>query len=95
MRLSGVLQGSHLGPILYTISINHLSDCIRFARCLICADDVKLFCSINSVSYALRLQGDLINMNDWAKVNGLTINPSKCNEYLFIEKSTYFTLLYT
>ena len=38
----GVIQGSVLGSLLFIIYINDLSDCIKSAIVLICADDLKI-----------------------------------------------------
>ena len=49
-------NGLHLGPILFNIFINDLTDAIRFARCLLYTDDIKMESStITSVSDALIL----------------------------------------
>ena len=63
---SGVPQGSHLDPILFIIFINDLVESVHFASCLIYADDIKLYCSVTSVSDALKLQHDLDAVCTWS-----------------------------
>jgi len=43
--ISGVLQGSHLGLLLFNLFINDLPQVISHAHVLMCADDVKLCAS--------------------------------------------------
>ena len=45
--LSGVPQGSVLGPILFLIYINDLDDSIK-SNVLKCVDDTKLFRKVNT-----------------------------------------------
>ena len=44
-QVSGVPQGSNLGPLLY---INDLCDVVSFSKCLLFADDLKIFASITT-----------------------------------------------
>ena len=46
--LSGVLQDSHLGPLLFSLFMNDLPNIINFANILMYADDIKAFLSFNN-----------------------------------------------
>ena len=39
---SGVLQGSLLGPLLFTHFVNDLSGAVAFGDCVMYADDLKI-----------------------------------------------------
>ena len=59
--LSGIPQGSILGPVLFTIFINDLTDGLS-GSCQIFADDTKLYGTSNM--YA-NLQNDIIILQTW------------------------------
>ena len=60
--ISGIPQGSILGPILFTIYINDLPDCIS-GPCKIFADDTKLY---NYSNNSHHLQEDLERVEEWS-----------------------------
>ena len=62
--LSGVPQGSDLGPILFLIFINDLLDNIKSSVCLF-ADDCVLYRNIHSLQDCLILQEDLDSLGLW------------------------------
>ena len=64
---SGLPQGSVLGPILFLLYINDMSDSIRSAV-LFFADDTKLFSRLNN-SMQHPLQNDLDELADWAHIS--------------------------
>ena len=72
--LSGIPQGSILGPVLFTIFINDLSDEVN-SICKIFADDTKIF---DSTDKSLSIQQDISNLIKWSEKWNLYFNDSKC-----------------
>lgn len=74
---SGVPQGSHIGPLLFTWFINDLST-ILIVLHLLYADDLKMFSRIKSVTDCNQLQRDIDVLTRWCDENGLELNKMKC-----------------
>ena len=72
--LSGIPQGSILGPVLFTIFINDLPDLTK-STCKIFADDTKLY---DSVSNSDIIQEDLNRLQGWCDTWNLYFNSAKC-----------------
>ena len=75
--LSGVPQGSVLGPILFLIFINDLSDGVM-SLLSIFADDTKLISSVKNEKCIDQLQKSIYALQQWAKRWGMRFNASKC-----------------
>lgn len=75
---SGVSQGSILGPLLFLIMINDLPAVIKHSKCLLYADDLKLYRVIKSQSDCEALQVDIDALCNWAVENRMEFNSSKC-----------------
>lgn len=86
---SGVPQGSNLGPCLFTMLINDLSDYIRFSNVLLFADDLKLFKHIRNDGDVVSLQKDLDSVFLWSVVNKMSFNSSKCQVMTFTRSANY------
>lgn len=84
---SGVPQGSHLGPLLFTLFINDLPKVIKYSQTLMYADDVKIFLSFNNTADQALLQYDIINFTTWCEDNLMDLNTKKC-KYMIFSRTT-------
>ena len=75
--LSGIPQGSVLGPLLFVIFINDMPDEVKFNMCKLFADDCKLYGEVN-ISGTNKVQDDLSNLEKWSKKWQLPFNVKKC-----------------
>jgi hypothetical protein len=75
--LSGVPQGSVLGPELFKIYVNDLPKALN-NKCLFYADDVKIWAAVNSIEEADHLQESLDRLYQWSLDWLLPINKDKC-----------------
>ena len=75
--MSGVPQGSVLGPILFLIYINDLDDSIT-SNVLKFADDTKLFRKVNTDGDKQHLQNDLDRLVKWSEKWQMLFNFGKC-----------------
>ena len=75
--ISGVPQGSVLGPILFLIFINDI-DCGVLNWILKFADDTKLFGKVNTSAEAASLQKDVDTLCNWASTWQMEFNVEKC-----------------
>ena len=76
--VSGVPQGSLLGPLFYIIYINDMFDTIKVARPFTHADDTKLLMAIHDSFDNVSLQEDLNQVCLWSNHWDLLLNPAKC-----------------
>ena len=77
--ISGVPQGSCLGPLLFLLYINDAKSAIQYSNFLMYADDCKLYLSSSSDNYHERLQSDLKNLHSWLENRQLQLATNKCN----------------
>lgn len=93
---SGVPQGSNMSPLLFSIFINDLPNCItRNSECLLFADDFKIFRIISSDMDCLDLQTDLNNVSAWFAKNKMYLNIDKCCSMKFTRKQNIISFDYT
>ena len=82
--LSGVPQGSVLGPLLFLIYVNDIPKCVKSSQVKMFADDLKLFSS-NTMSNN-DIQHDISNIEHWSETWQLPLNKQKCS-YLRVTSS--------
>ena len=76
--ISGVPQGSVLGPLLFIIYINSMVEKAGSTELFLYADDLKIYNEIKSVEDAELLQQDLDRLYDWTRYSLLRFHPDKC-----------------
>ena len=75
--MSGVPQGSVLGPCLFLAYINYLPESLK-SRARLFADDTIVYLTITSESDSQTLQDDLLKLEQWESDWPMEFNPDKC-----------------
>ena len=76
--VSGVPQGSILGPLLFLIYIDDMLPFSPGTHIVLYADDILLYHIILSNLDYSYLQSDANRVQDWVNCNHMSLNPSKC-----------------
>ena len=86
--ISGVPQGSVLGPLLFLIFINGIAELPLSpeSKLVMYADDILLYRPIRQAYDYQLLQQDVEALGEWANNNYLTFNPSKKKAMVFSRK---------
>lgn len=93
-QTSGVPQGSILGPLMFVIFINDIATNID-VNFLLYADDLKIYCEVESSLDCVKLQESLDLIYSWCQDNHLPLNASKCNVMSYSRKNITLTHEYT
>jgi len=88
--LSGVPQGSVLGPLLFLMFVNELPLWIQNEMRMF-ADDTKIWCKIKTENDGTTLQEDLDNLSSWSEIWQLKFNAEKCISVIPAEQKYYMT----
>ena len=89
--LSGVPQGSILGPLLFIIHVDlvFLADLSSDTQLILYADDMLLYKPIRCTQDLVDLQSDTDKIGQWTRENFLTLNNSKCKTMLITRKKVF------
>jgi len=88
--LSGVPQGSILGPLLFLIYINDLFSTVHTSNALSFADETKCYKLILELRDSAKLQCYLNSMAIWSRHWNLFLNTNKFIHLSFNSNLTYF-----
>ena len=75
--ISGVPQGTVLGPLLFLILMSDIDEGITNSKIISFADDTLLYNSVSEVEDCDLLQVDLDTIYKWADANNMTFNSNK------------------
>ena len=96
--ISGVPQGTVLGPVLFLIFINDMDSCIRHSVARFFADDTRASKAIGSVSDVNKLQEDLNSILKWSELNNMSLHKDKfqlmshsCNKNNLMKDLPFFS----
>ena len=91
---SGVPQGTVLGPILFLVHINDISEHVS-SDIRLFADDCVCYRTINSKEDCKELQKDIDTLGNWAEEWGMRFQPVKCNMMSLSRKKERIEYTYT
>ena len=93
--VSGVPQGSILGPLLFLLYINDMPSVVQHSTIALFADDSKCFKSIDSVNDCILLQNDIDALFHWSQTWKMSFNASKCKVLSITRSRSPITFSYT
>ena len=93
--LSGVPQGTVLGPLLFLLHINEMPSVVDpKTQCRLFADDCLLYRVVDNAADQFQLQKDLKALESWSALWGMQFNASKCHVMLVNKGRSYIPFQY-
>ena len=75
--ISGVPQGTVLGPVLFLIFVNDLGNKLFESTISFFADDTRMSHKIQSLTDKHNLQGEILDVLEWSRTNNMELNQRK------------------
>ena len=91
---SGVPKGSVLGPILFLLYINSMSNGVT-SKMFYFADDAKIYRAITNLAEQEELQKDLYKLKKWSNGGDLEFNLTKCHQLTLSLRTTLSNRTYS
>ena len=88
--LSGVPQGSSLGPLLFLLHIGDINDELSFAFASSFADDTRILGFIRDDNDRIRIQEELNLIYEWAERNNMKFNGKKFEAMKYGNRETTY-----
>ena len=86
----GVPRRSILGPMLFLLFVNDLSDVVQHCTVNLYADDAAIYSTDkNPVVLWVRMEKDLESVANWIRMNGLKMNVAKTQLMVLTRKGKY------
>ena len=92
--VSGVPQGTVLGPVLFLVFINDLPSTIN-SPCRLFADDLVVYREVKCSEDEEAMQQDLNKLSEWEDTWGMKFHPDKCEHIVITRKRKPYTSSYT
>ena len=93
--VSGVPQGSILGPLLFLLYVNDLPKSVKNSLLMLFADDAKCSKKVSKPDHCVDLQRDLDSLGNWSREWKLVFKAPKCVHLRFCRRDPPIESSYT